>query len=57
MQSFIEILTESQKDSIAHALISQTFKKGEAIVKQGDDASAFYIIEKVKKSTDKIKVI
>lgn len=38
-------MTSEQKDSIASALITQKFNKGENIVNEGDPASSFYIIK------------
>lgn len=38
-------MTEEQKDAIASVLIYQKFKKGEIIVRQGDQASSFYFIK------------
>ena len=38
-------MTAEQKDSIAGALITQKFNKGENIVNEGDPASSFYIIK------------
>lgn len=38
-------MTDSQKDAIAHVLITQVFNKGDSIVNQGDQASSYYIIK------------
>ena len=40
-----ENFTESQRESIAGAFISQKFQKGENIVNEGDDANSFYLIK------------
>lgn len=42
---FFESMTDSQKDAIASVLLSQHFKKGEAIINKGDMASSYYIIK------------
>ena len=40
-------MTEEQKNTIASVLITQKFKKGDAIVNEGDPASSYYIIKEV----------
>ena len=40
-------MTNSQKDAIASALITQKFNKGEDIVTEGDQASSYHIIKTV----------
>jgi len=43
-------MTPKQKDGIAGGLITQKFNKNDPIVNEGDDASSFYIIKKVRNS-------
>lgn len=43
--NFFQAMTESQKASIASALISQKFNPGDTIVNEGDLASSYYIIK------------
>lgn len=45
--NFFQSMTNSQKDSIAHVLISQKFDKGQPIVNEGDQADSYYIIQEV----------
>ncbi|CAD8175040.1 unnamed protein product [Paramecium pentaurelia] len=42
---FFEWMTVDQKDMIAGAIITQSFKKGQAIVNEGDMASSYFIIK------------
>lgn len=43
--NFFNAMTISQKNAIAHALSSQKFKLGQPIVREGDQASSYYIIQ------------
>lgn len=43
--NFFHTMTQSQKEAIAGALISQKFNPGENIVNEGDMASSYYIIK------------
>ena len=38
-------MTPDQKDNIAGAIVTQQFKRGEAIVNEGDMASSYFIIK------------
>ena len=38
-------MNPDQKDAIAGVIITQQFKKGEAIVSEGDMASSYFIIK------------
>ena len=42
---FFESMTDAQKDAIAGVLLSQHFKKGQAIISEGDAASSYYLIK------------
>lgn len=42
---FFEAMTDTQKDSIARALILQNFKSGDSIISEGDQASSYFIIK------------
>lgn len=42
---FFQAMTQSQKEAIAGALISQKFNPAESIVNEGDRASSYYIIK------------
>lgn len=43
--SFFNTMTITQKNAIAHALSSQKFQVGQPIVKEGEQASSYYIVQ------------
>ncbi|KRX06681.1 Protein kinase-like domain [Pseudocohnilembus persalinus] len=45
---FFKIMSESQKDSIAHVTLSQVYQKDKQIVVQGDIATSYFIIKQGK---------